>query len=72
MSIAEVLETPRARVPLMPPRPDVAPPGMSTFGRIAAMRRSAIGTWGERAYREDIVKGNFLGRASYTVNAPDA
>jgi unspecific monooxygenase len=45
---------------------------MSTFGRIAAMRRSAIGTWGERAYREDIVKGNFLGRASYTVNAPDA
>lgn len=72
MSIAEVLETPRARAPLMPPRPDVAPPGMSTFGRIAAMRRSAIGTWGERAYREDIVKGNFLGRASYTVNAPDA
>jgi unspecific monooxygenase len=72
MSVVEVLESPVQRTPVTPPRPDFAPPGMSTFGRIAAMRRSAIGTWGERAYREDIVKGNFLGRASYTVNAPDA
>jgi unspecific monooxygenase len=72
MSIAEVLETPHRPSPLVPPRPDYAPPGMSTLGRIAAMRRSAIGTWGERAYREDIVKGNFLGRNSFTVNAPDA
>lgn len=72
MSIAEALETPHHPAPLEPPRPDYAPPGMSSFGRIAAMRRSAIGTWGERAYREDIVKGNFLGRNSFTVNAPDA
>jgi cytochrome P450 len=72
MSIAEVLDTPLRRAPLEPPRPDYAPPGMSTLGRIAAMRHSAIGTWGERAYREDIVKGGFLGRTSYTVNAPDA
>lgn len=72
MSIAEVLETPRRTAPLVPPRPELAPPGMSTFGRIAAMRKSAIGTWGERAYREDIVKGRFLGRNSFTVNAPEA
>ncbi len=72
MSIAEVLDTPPRRSPVVPPRPDYAPPGMSSLGRIAAMRRSAIGTWGERAYREDIVKGNFLGRNSFTVNAPDA
>jgi cytochrome P450 len=72
MSIAEVLETPLHRSPVVPPRPDYAPPGMSMFGRIAQMRRSAIGTWGERAYREDIVKSKFLGRNSFTVNAPDA
>ena len=72
MSIAEVLETPLHRSPVVPPRPDYAPPGMSRFGRIAQMRRSAIGTWGERAYREDIIKSKFLGRNSFTVNAPDA
>jgi unspecific monooxygenase len=71
MSIAEVLETP-PRTPVVPPRPDFAPPGMSTFARIAAMRRSTIGTWGERAYREDIIKGKFVGSNSFTVNAPDA
>lgn len=71
MSIAEILETPQ-RAPLVPPRPEFAPPGMSMFGRIAQMRRSAIGTWGERAYREDIVKSRFLGRNSFTVNAPEA
>ena len=71
MSIAEVLETPR-RTPIEPPRPEVAPPNMGTFGRIAQMRRSAIGTWGERAYREDLVKSRFFGRNSFTVNTPDA
>jgi cytochrome P450 len=72
MSTAAVLETPPRPAPVVPPRPDYAPPGMSAFGRIAAMRRSAIDTWGERAYREDIVKGNFLGRTTFTVNAPEA
>ncbi|MDQ8730039.1 cytochrome P450 [Bradyrhizobium sp. LHD-71] len=72
MSLAETLETPRHSPPLIPPRPAFAPPRMSTFARIAAMRRNAIDTWGERAYQEDIVKGSFLGRASFTINAPDA
>lgn len=71
MSIAEVLETPQRR-PLEPPRPEYAQPGLSTLARIARMRRSAIDTWGERAYREDIVKTRFLGRHTFTVNAPDA
>jgi unspecific monooxygenase len=44
---------------------------MSTFRRILAMRRSTIGTWGPRAYEEDILKGTFLGKSSFTVNAPD-
>jgi cytochrome P450 len=72
MSIAEALDAPRHTTPIVPPRPDYAPPGMSTLARISQMRRSTIGTWGERAYREDIVKGNFLHRTSYTVNAPEA
>jgi len=72
MSIAEVLDAPRKRVPVTPPRPDYAPPGLSTLARIRQMRRSTIGTWGERAYREDIVKGNFLGRSTFTVCAPEA
>jgi cytochrome P450 len=71
MSIAEAIEAPRRRVPVTPPRPDFAPPGLSTLARIRRMRSSTIGTWGERAYREDIIKSNFLGRTSYTVNAPD-
>jgi cytochrome P450 len=71
MSIAEALDAPRQRTPVTPPRPDYAPPGMSTLARIAKMRRSTIDTWGERAYRDDIVKGSFFGRSTYTVSAPD-
>ncbi|ETR75150.1 cytochrome P450 [Afipia sp. P52-10] len=69
MSIAEVLSP--TRPPLQPPRPEPAPPEMSTFRRILAMRRSTIGTWGPRAYEEEILKGTFLGKSSFTVNAPD-
>jgi len=45
---------------------------MTAFGRMAAMRESAIGTWGQRAYEEDMVKGRFFGRSSFILNAPDA
>ncbi|TMJ60336.1 MAG: cytochrome P450, partial [Alphaproteobacteria bacterium] len=44
----------------------------TTLGRMAAMRESAIGTWGQRAYEEDIVRGRFFGRSSFILNAPDA
>lgn len=72
MSIAEVFPQPAIRRPLTPPRPETAPPGMSTLSRIVAMRRSTIGTWSQRAYEEDILRGKFLGRNSFTVNAPQA
>lgn len=72
MSIAEIFEMSPRKAPLIPPRPDFAPPNMSTLARIGAMRRSAIDTWGERAYREDIIKGKFVGRNSFTLNAPEA
>jgi unspecific monooxygenase len=45
---------------------------MTVLGRLAAMRESAIGTWGERAYRDDIVRGRFFVHASFILNTPDA
>ena len=72
MSIAEAWHTPVARPPLVPPSPPRAPDNMTTLGRMAAMRESAIGTWGQRAYEEDIVRGRFFGRSSFILNAPDA
>jgi len=77
MSIAEALgtealEVPVACRPLVPPSPPRAPDSMTAFGRMAAMRESAIGTWGQRAYEEDIIKGRFFGRSSFILNTPDA
>jgi cytochrome P450 len=72
MSIAEVYDLPRKRPPLVPPSPPRASSTMGPFGRMAAMRKSAIGTWGQRAYEEDIIKGRFFGHASFILNTPDA
>src|ERR1700738_2070498 len=63
---------PATRRPLVPPRPPRAPDTMTAFGRMMAMRDSAIGTWGQRAYEEDIVQGRFFGRSSFILNTPDA
>ena len=72
MSIAEAYDMPAARAPLVPPSPPRAPDDMTVFGRMKAMRNSPIGTWGQRAYEEDIVQGRFLGRSSFILNTPDA
>ena len=77
MSIAEalgteVLDMPVVRRPLVPPSPPRAPDNMTAIGRMAAMRESAIGTWGQRAYEDDIIRGRFFGRSSFILNAPDA
>ena len=46
---------------------------MTALQRLAAMRESAIGTWGQRAYEDDIVRGSFFFlRSSFILNAPDA
>src|SRR5258708_34443682 len=45
---------------------------MTAFGRMGAMRDSAIATWGQRAYEDDVVQGRFFGRSSFIVNTPDA
>jgi unspecific monooxygenase len=45
---------------------------MTALGRMAAMRQSAIATWGPRAYQDDVVQGRFFGRSSFILNTPDA
>jgi len=72
MSIAEAYDMPAARAPLVPPSPPRAPDDMSVFGRMKAIRISPIGSWGQRAYEEDIVRGRFLRHSSFILNAPDA
>jgi unspecific monooxygenase len=63
---------PIGRRPLVPPSPPRASENMSFLGRMMAMRESAIATWGQRAYEEDIVRGRFFGRSSFILNTPDA
>jgi unspecific monooxygenase len=72
MSIAEVYDMPVARTRLVPPSPPRAPDDMTALGRMKAIRISPIGSWGQRAYEEDIVQGRFLGRSSFILNVPDA
>jgi cytochrome P450 len=72
VSLAEVYHLPVARQPLVPPRPPRAPDNMTAFGRMKAMRQSAIATWGQRAYEEEIIQGRFFGHSSFILNTPDA
>jgi unspecific monooxygenase len=71
VSIAEAYETPVTRQPLVPPTPPRAPVDMTALGRMLAMRRSAIATWGPRAYQEDIIRGRFFGHSSFILNTPN-
>ena len=72
MSIAEAWDPPVTRAPLVPPSPPRAPDSMTAFGRVMAMRTSAISAWSQRAYEEDIIRGRFFGRSSFILNTPDA
>ena len=72
MSVAEAWDVAATRRPLVPPSPPRASPDMTAFGRMAAMRQSAIATWGPRAYQDDVVQGRFFGRSSFILNTPDA
>ena len=72
MSIAEAYDVPAAPAPLVPPSPPRAPDDMTVFGRMKAIRESPIGSWGQRAYEDDIVQGRFFGRSTFIINTPDA
>jgi cytochrome P450 len=69
---ADRTQAPVSRRPLVPPHPPRAPETMTAFGRMRAMRTSAIGTWAQRAYEEDVVRGSFFGRNSFIINTPEA
>jgi cytochrome P450 len=71
VSIAETWGTPVTRQPLVPPTPPRAPDTMTAFGRLMGMRENPIGTWAQRAYQEDIVRGRFFRRSSFILNTPD-
>jgi cytochrome P450 len=71
VSIAEAWDMPDAHKPLVPPSPPRAPETMTFFGRLAAMRESVLGTWGQRAYEEDLIQGRFFGHSSFILNSPD-
>ena len=72
MSIAEAYDIPVARRPLVPPCPPRAPSNIGPFGRVAAMRKNAIGSWGQRAYEEDVIQIRFFGRSIFVLNTPDS
>src|SRR6516165_827219 len=73
MSIAEVHYLPATpQHPLVPPQVPRAPDDMTFLRRMGMMRVSAIATWQQRAYEEDIIQGSFFGRSSFILNTPDA
>ena len=72
MSIAEAWDVAARSRPLIPPSPPRASEDMSMRRRLTTLRESAIATWSQRAYEEDIVKGRFFLRSSFILNTPDA
>ncbi len=72
MSIAEVYDMQVSRVPLVPPSLPRSPEDLGFFARLKAISVNPIGSWGQRAYEDDIVRGRFLNHSSFIVNAPDA
>jgi cytochrome P450 len=73
VSIAEAWDIPATRRRLVPPSPPRAPENMTALERLAVMRESPIGTWGQRAYEDDIIRGRFFFlRSSFIFNTPDA
>src|SRR4051812_37389113 len=45
---------------------------MGGLERMRLMRESAIATWTQRAYEDDVLQGRFFGRSSFILNTPDA
>jgi unspecific monooxygenase len=45
---------------------------MTALQRMKVLRESAIATWGQRAYEDDIIRGRFFLRSSFILNRPDA
>jgi cytochrome P450 len=72
VSVAEIDYLPLRRKPLVPPHPPRAPEDMGGLERMRMMRESAIATWTQRAYEDDVLHGRFFNRSSFILNTPDA
>ncbi len=55
-----------------PPRPRPLPVPRPQWRTLLQLRRNALSTWGEPAYREPVLAGPFLGRQSLLLNEPAA
>lgn len=55
-----------------PPRPKPLPVPRPQWRTLLQLRRNALSTWGEPAYRELVIAGPFLGRQSLLLNEPGA
>jgi unspecific monooxygenase len=72
VSIAEIIDPPLSHPPLVPPFPPRAPDDMGRLARVAAIRKSTIGSWSQRAYEDDVIRGRFFGHSSFILNTPAA
>lgn len=55
-----------------PPRPRPLPVPRPQWRTFLQLRRNALASWGEPAYRELVIAGPFLGRLSLLLNEPGA
>src|SRR4051794_34548565 len=55
---------------LVPPKLEMAPPGLPWYRLLAAFRTNALSAWSPEAYERDFVAGSFLGRARLLINRP--
>jgi cytochrome P450 len=54
------------------PRPPVTARERTQLEAFLVLRRNPLELWGPAAYREEILRGRFLGREQIMINAPDA
>ena len=57
---------------LVPPTPEPAPDLMGPFELARRMRTNGISVYSRRAYEDEVIEREFLGRKSFVLNAPDA
>ena len=61
-----------ANAPPALPRPPVTARERTQLEAFLVLRRNPLELWGPAAYREEILRGRFLGREQIMINAPDA
>jgi len=67
-----MLDAPLLRPPAELPRPPRTARERTQLEAFLVLRRNPLELWGPAAYREEILRGRFLGREQIMLNAPDA